>query len=107
MTRYAGIIGVKPEKLEEYQALHAKCWRGVLDIIHECNIRNYTIFHHSGTLFSYYEYIGEDHDSDMAKMASYPLIQQWWQLTAPCQEPLATCDTGQWWSQMQEVFHTD
>src|SRR5579864_3880389 len=44
MKRYGSIIGVRPEKLEEYKKLHAAVWRGVLQMIKRCNIRNYSIF---------------------------------------------------------------
>jgi L-rhamnose mutarotase len=27
--------------------------------------------------------------------------------TAPCQQPLATRDEGEWWAPMEEVFHHD
>ena len=60
MKRYGQVIGVNPEKLEEYKKLHAAAWPGVLKMIKECNIQNYSIYYKDGLLFSYYEYIGED-----------------------------------------------
>lgn len=60
MERYGSVIGVKPEKLEEYKKLHAAVWPGVLAKIKECNIRNYSIYYKDGLLFSYFEYIGDD-----------------------------------------------
>ena len=44
VTRYGSVIGLKPEKLEEYKELHANVWPGVLKKIKECNIRNYSIY---------------------------------------------------------------
>lgn len=35
MKRYGSIIGVKPEKLEEYKKLHAAVWPAVLVMIRE------------------------------------------------------------------------
>ena len=58
MKRYGSVIGVKPEKLEEYKKLHAAVWPAVLAMISECNIRNYSIYYKDGMLYSYYEYIG-------------------------------------------------
>ena len=43
MVRYASVIGVRPEKLEEYKRLHANAWPEVLDMIKKCNIQNYSI----------------------------------------------------------------
>jgi L-rhamnose mutarotase len=78
MKRYGMVIKVKSEKLEEYKNLHAAVWPKVLDTIRKCNIRNYSIYHKDGYLFSYFEYIGEDFEADMAKMAADPTTQKWW-----------------------------
>lgn len=107
MKRYGMVLGVKPEKLEEYKRLHAAVWSGVLAKIRECNIRNYSIYHKDGLLFSYFEYIGVDFDGDMEKMAQDPETQRWWAVCKPCQEPLPTRAEGEWWANMEEVFHTE
>jgi L-rhamnose mutarotase len=107
MQRYGMLIKVKPEKLDEYKELHANPWPGVLKTIHDCNIRNYSIYLKDGYLFGYYEYIGENYAADMAKMAADPVTQEWWKHTDPCQEPLSTCKEGEWWAIMEEVFHCD
>lgn len=106
MKRFGHVIRVRPDKLEEYKKLHKKVWPSVLEKIKECNIRNYTIFYHSGLLFSYYEYTGPDHEADMKKMADDPETQKWWALTDPCQQPVETAREGEWWAEMEEVFHT-
>lgn len=107
MKRYGMVIRVKPEKLEEYRSLHADPWAGVLETIHACNIRNYSIYLKDGYLFSYFEYVGEDFDADMNKMAADPTTQEWWKLTDPCQDPLPSRGPGEWWAAMEEVFHVD
>lgn len=107
MQRYGSIIGVNADKLEEYKRLHAAVWPAVLNMIHICNIRNYSIFYKDGLLFSYYEYIGTDYEADMKKMAADPITQEWWTLCEPCQKPLDTRTQGEWWASMEEVFHTD
>jgi len=107
MERYGMVIKVKPEKLTEYKELHAAAWPDVLEMIRQCNIRNYSIYLKDGYLFSYFEYSGDDFDADMAKMAADPTTQEWWQLTDPCQEPLESRAEGEWWARMEEVFHTD
>ena len=107
MKRYGSVIKVVPEKLEEYKQLHAAVWPGVLEMIQQCNIRNYSIYYKDGYLFSYYEYMGVDHAADMAKMAADPETQRWWSVCEPCQQPLETRAQGEWWAIMEEVFHTD
>jgi L-rhamnose mutarotase len=107
VTRYGTVIRVKSEKLEEYKALHAKPWPGVNKMIRECNIRNYSIYFRDGYLFSYFEYTGTDFEADMQKMAADSLTQEWWKLTDPCQEPVASAGEGVWWADMEEVYHLD
>ena len=107
MTRYGMVIGVRPERLEDYRRLHAAVWPDVLKTIAECNIRNYTIFYRDGMLFSYFEYHGEDFQADMARMAADPTTQRWWDACKPCQVPLDDREPGEWWAGMVEVFHTD
>lgn len=107
MQRFGQIIGVKAEAIEEYERLHAAVWPEVLATIHDCNIRNYSIFRHETLLFAYFEYIGNDFAADMAKMAADTKTQEWWTHTDPLQEPLANRSQDTWWTTIQEVFHTD
>ena len=112
MKRYGSIVGLREEKIEEYNRLHADVWPDVLDRIHRSNIRNYSIFlrklpdgkHY---LFSYFEYVGSDFAADMAAMAADPRTQEWWKITDPCQEPLPDRAEGEWWAEAEEVFHVD
>ncbi len=107
MQRYGMVIKVKPDKFQKYKQLHAKVWPDVLKMIKECDIRNYSIYHKDGYLFSYFDYVGDDFESDMAKMAADPTTQKWWDVCKPCQEPLETRAEGEWWANMEEVFHCD
>ena len=60
MQRYGQVIGLKPERYEEYAAAHAAVWPGVLAQIRDANIRNYSIFSFGEQLFAYFEYVGDD-----------------------------------------------
>ena len=112
MKRYGSVIEVKPDKLDEYVRLHAEAWPGVLNMIKQCNIQNYSIYlrklpdgkHY---LFSYFEYVGEDFNADMDAMGMDPTTQKWWDVCKPCQEPLTDRANGEWWATMEEVFHLD
>jgi L-rhamnose mutarotase len=107
LKRYGQLLNVRPEKLEEYVRYHAAVWPGVLKTIHDCNIRNYSIFLKDDMLFAYFEYIGDNYQADMAKMAADPTTQKWWSIMEPMQVPIATRARGEWWATMKEVFHTD
>jgi L-rhamnose mutarotase len=107
MKRYGAVIKVRPEKLKRYKKLHAAVWPGVLKMIKACKIRNYSIYLKDGYLFSYFEYHGKNFKADMAKMAADPLTQKWWAECKPCQKPLASRKKGEWWADMEEVFHVE
>ncbi len=107
LTRYGQVLQVKPESFEEYKRYHANVWPEILDMIRQCNIRNYSIYHKDSYLFAYFEYVGEDFDADMAKMAADPKTQEWWDIMMPMQAPLETRAEGEWWANMEEVFHCD
>ena len=110
--RYGAVIGVRPEKLDEYITLHADTWPKVLATIAKCNIQNYSIYlgkldDGNLYLFSYYEYVGHDYVADMQKIAADPKTQEWWRLTDPCQIPQKERQPGEHWMTLPEVFHTD
>lgn len=109
MVRMGQVIGVSPDKIAEYKELHAAVWPGVLAKIAECNIRNYTIFlrEPENLLFATFEYHGQDWAVDAAKMAADEETQRWWAVCMPCQQPLDTRKDGDWWADMEEVFHVD
>ncbi len=112
MQRYGMVIGLDQEKMEEYKRLHAAVWPDVLDMIKECNIQNYSIYlqeleDNRYYLFSYFEYTGSDFKADMEKMAADPVTQDWWRHCEPCQIPVSTRQEGEWWANMEEVFHLD
>ena len=110
--RYGMVLGVKEDKIDEYTKLHAAVWPGVLKMIKECNIQNYSIYLRklpdgNHYLFSYFEYTGSDFEGDMAKMAADPTTQKWWSVCEPLQVPFEDRAEGEWWTAMKEVFHTD
>ncbi len=107
MKRYGQIIGVKPEHFEEYKKYHAAVWPDILKMISACNIRNYSIYHKDSQLFAYFEYYGNDFAADMAKMAADPTTQKWWSVMEPMQQPIENRKPGEWWANMEEVFHLD
>jgi L-rhamnose mutarotase len=107
VQRYAQIIHLLPEYEEEYIRYHQAVWPEVLATITTCNIRNYSIFLRENTLFAYFEYIGEDIEADLRKMAADPKTQEWWTIMEPMQRPLPDRPQGKWWTPLREVFHID
>lgn len=107
MKRFGEMIKVKPEKLEDYKYHHANIWPQINAMITECNITNYSIYQRGDYLFAYYEYVGDNFEKDMAKMAADPETQKWWDLVKPFQNPLEDRKDGEWWAGMEEVYHLD
>lgn len=110
--RYGMVLGVKEEMIPEYTKIHADVWPGILKMIEDSNIQNYSIYLHQlddgkHYLFAYFEYTGDDFDADMKKMTDDPLTQKWWDVCEPMQIPIKNRKEGEWWANMKEVFHTD
>ena len=104
MIRFGQIGRLKKDKIEEYCTLHANAWQGVLKTISDCNLKNYSIFLQGDLVFSYFEYVGEDYDADMEKMAQDPVTQQWWEHTHPCFEEYAISPESQFYHDMKQIF---
>ncbi|MFN0205819.1 MAG: L-rhamnose mutarotase [Planctomycetota bacterium] len=109
MRRIGQVIGIKPERLNEYKQIHAAVWPEILDAITRAGIRNYSIYHYQGKLFAYMEYHGPDGEFDarMKELANAPRMREWWNVTEPMQIPESTRSTGAWWTDIEEVFHHD
>jgi len=107
MKRIGEIIKIHPDMLEAYKYYHANPWPEINEMIKNCNIQNYSIFHWGEFLFAYYEYIGENFEEDMKKMAADPKTQEWWDLVKPLQNPFEERREGEWWAGMEEVYHLD
>lgn len=105
MRRLGQVLGIRPEGVEEYERLHAEVWPEVLKTIHECNIRNYSIFRYGDLLFAYFEYVGDDYEADMAKMEADSKTQEWWSINRPLQKQLY--EGSEWWTTLPEIFHVD
>ena len=101
-----GQVGrLKKDKIEDYEALHANPWPRVLQVIHDCNLRNYSIFRQGDLVFAYFEYIGQDFDADMEKMAQDPVTQEWWRHTKPCFVKYAIDPASEFYHDMKPIFY--
>ena len=110
MTKRVGqLLGLRPERLEEYKRHHAAIWPEIAAAIARAGIRNYSIFHFRGQLFAYYEYVGPEaaYEARMRQLAAAPRMREWWDLLEPMQAPLEGRKPGAWWADMEEVFHQD
>ncbi len=91
MKRMAHVIGIDPDRIDEYTRLHAMSGRGA-GRLSRSHITNYSIFlrRPENLLFSYWEYRGTDFAADDAAIAADPVTRDWWALCGPMQRPLDT-----------------
>lgn len=57
-------------------------------------------------VFSYYEYIGDNYEADMAKMAADEINQKWWDYTHPCFENKVYGDADYYFD-MKQIFYNE
>ena len=110
VQRWGMVIGLREEMIDSYRLLHKYTWPEILNKITEGNIRNYSIYlqeldgkHY---LFSYFEYIGDKFEADMALIDNDPASIAWMKFTDEvCQIPIPTRTEGEWWAVMEKIFY--
>ena len=110
VQRFGQVIGVRPALVESYKYIHANPWPEVMAAIKRGNIRNYPIYMakigEAYYIFGYMEYVGKDFDADMAEVDNDPASKAWIKFTDEvCQLPIPTRKEGEWWANMDEIFH--
>jgi L-rhamnose mutarotase len=105
IKRVGMVVGIKPDKIEEYKRLHADGRAGVRDLLSKYHMHNFSIFlteiDGKWYEFGYYEYTGDSFDADMAKLAEEPRNIEWLETCDPMQVPLEG-ETG--WREMERVY---
>jgi L-rhamnose mutarotase len=105
--RVGMVIGIKPETIPAYKALHADSNPGVRDLLSKYHMRNFSIFLREldggkTYLFGYYEYDGTDYDGDMKRLAAEQRNKAWLAVTDKMQLPLPG-QSG--WTVMEQVYY--
>ncbi len=104
MKRIGTLSKLKPGAADAYIKLHDEIWQGVVDAGHEANMRNFSIFRIGDYLFSYYEYIGDDFEADMAKKSALPISIEWQKATGEFREIM---DGENRFIEIEEIWHHD
>jgi len=109
MRRFGQVIGLDPDRVEEYRKYHAKIWPEIEEAIRHAGIRNYSIYLDDDRLFAYLEYHGPDdeYEQRMEALAQAPRMREWWGIMEPIQKPDRDRLEGEWWKSLEEVFHQD
>ena len=77
MQRYASVIRIPQSQREQFELHHANVWPEVLKVLHDSNIRNFSMYRYGELLFEYLEYVGNDFESDMKKASENPKNIEW------------------------------
>jgi len=105
IKRVGMVVGIDPDKIEEYKRLHADGNAGVRDLLSKYNMHNFSIFlteiDGKWYEFGYYEYTGDNFDADMAKLDQEPRNTKWLDICDPMQIPLEG-ETG--WREMERAY---
>ena len=106
-VRTGMLIGIKPDRIAAYEALHAASNPGVRDLLDKYHMQNFSIYiqkmdENHYLEFAYYEYTGSDAKADAEALAKEPRNIKWLSQTDAMQIPLPGA-TG--WTKMQEIFH--
>jgi L-rhamnose mutarotase len=101
--RHGQVIRLREDGAELYIALHAQPWDEVVEDLKRAGYLNYTIFRHGNLLFSYYEL----QEGRVVQPPLDPVVARWLETVMPLQEPLPDRQPGEWWAEMEEVFHLD
>jgi len=108
VKRVGMVISIRPEKIDEYKALHADTNPGVRDLLAKYHMHNFSIFLHEidGKYyeFGYYEYTGDDFEGDMAKLDAEPRNKEWLAICDPMQIPLKGYES---WAVMERVYYNE
>ncbi len=106
--RVGMVVKVKRDRLENYRELHADNNPGVRHLLIKYHFRNFSIFlvqlvDGECYEFGYYEYWGDDLETDMAKLDAEPENIKWLQLCDPMQSGILPGEKG--WKRMERIYY--
>jgi len=95
-----------PVAIEAYKAHHRRVWPEVIRSLRSAGIRDMEIYLLGRRLVMIVETDGRDvHRCFAAHAASHPRVVEWEALMKGMQEAVPGTDPGDWWTQMERVFH--
>ena len=108
VERHAVVTRLRPEKELWYRTLHQTNWPGVADQMNRSNVCHWTTFltgiGNELYMISYFDYVGEYIEADMAAMKDDPVTRRWWTHTEPCLDPLPEMAGKSPWAEMTRLL---
>mgnify|MGYP005857562685 CR=1 FL=1 len=107
MNRYAFLLKVRADKIDEYKAHHQAVWPEMLAALRRTGWQNYSLFmREDGLLFGYFE-TPHTLQEVLDGMAREEVNARWQALMAPFFEGLGGAHADQGLVVLEEVFHLD
>jgi L-rhamnose mutarotase len=97
MQRVCFLLQIRPERLDEYKERHRAVWPEMLEALHECGWRNYSLFvRPDGLLVGYLE--TEDFSRAQVEMSKREVNTRW-------QREMSEFFLSPAITRLEEVFH--
>jgi L-rhamnose mutarotase len=104
--RICFLLKVRPDRVDEYKARHARVWPEMLNALRETGWRNYSLFlRPDGLLVGYLEAV--DFEKCYAAMETHPVNARWQAEMSPFFEARADGGGESFMLPIEEVFHLD
>jgi L-rhamnose mutarotase len=100
--RSAFVLHVRPDKIDEYVAEHARVWPEMLEALRAAGIRNYSIFRAGNHVFGYFE--ADDLEAAARYLDAQEVSTRWQDHMAAMLEERVP-DAGP--SPLEEIFRLD
>jgi L-rhamnose mutarotase len=109
--RYCSLIALNPDREEDFRKLVKEIPAAVSEAIRKHGMRNYGIYlcrtNEQSYAIRYYEYVGMEHEGDLADLAQDPEFKRWDNACEECEVTLMPLASKKWWAPSQEVLHLD
>tara|TARA_B100000989_G_scaffold197899_1_gene149445 strand:- start:699 stop:1022 length:324 start_codon:yes stop_codon:yes gene_type:complete len=107
MIRKGMVRAIKPEYVKEYKKTHSDVWPEILEKITNCKIKNYSVFANEDKLFSFFEYHGQNFETDTKKMRDNKKFEEWEKFHEHMFKPLENKTKDEGWVELEEIFRKD
>ncbi len=101
------VRAIKPEYVKEYKKTHSDVWPEILEKITNCKIKNYSVFANEDKLFSFFEYHGQNFETDTKKMRDNKKFEEWEKFHEHMFKPLENKTKDEGWVELEEIFRKD
>lgn len=105
--RHAYTIDLDSKHQEEFKNTLNNFDLSINEQLHGANVQNISMYLKDGRLYCYFEYTGEDFQTDINKFIRTPEFENWRRSSEPFLQKIPNAKPDELWSEMKEVFHTD